>query len=115
MRLSAATSAERYRVSYCGYFQMLRVRRRHGRPEIGGGIVLTDLRARWGIWRIPAWPWVIFPTIFVLGQFSTAEAQDMASFYKKNCAACHSIGGGAMVGPDLAGVQQRRDRAWLVR
>ena len=77
--------------------------------------MLTELRARWGIWRIPAWPWVIFPTILVLGQVGAVEAQDMASFYKKNCAACHSIGGGAMVGPDLKGVLQRRDRTWLVR
>lgn len=31
----------------------------------------------------------------------------------KACSACHSIGHGAIVGPDLAGVTGRRDRNWL--
>jgi protein SCO1 len=31
------------------------------------------------------------------------------------CAACHSIGDGVRVGPDLAGVTLRRDREWLER
>jgi protein SCO1/2 len=30
-----------------------------------------------------------------------------------HCAACHTIGGGTKVGPDLAGVTSRRDRDWL--
>ena len=29
------------------------------------------------------------------------------------CAACHSVGEGVRVGPDLAGVTLRRDRTWL--
>lgn len=33
----------------------------------------------------------------------------------KTCAACHTIGKGVTVGPDLAGVFERRERAWLVR
>jgi len=35
--------------------------------------------------------------------------------FRSRCAACHTIGGGPSVGPDLAGVTTRRDRAWLVR
>jgi hypothetical protein len=31
------------------------------------------------------------------------------------CAACHSIGRGERVGPDLAGVTRMRDQAWLKR
>ncbi|HYL37681.1 MAG TPA: cytochrome c [Bryobacteraceae bacterium] len=42
-------------------------------------------------------------------------AQDPAAFYRKNCAACHSVGRGPMVGPDLKDVLNRRDRPWLVR
>jgi cytochrome oxidase Cu insertion factor (SCO1/SenC/PrrC family)/cytochrome c2 len=34
--------------------------------------------------------------------------------FKKMCAPCHTIGGGDHVGPDLRGVADRRDRAWLV-
>jgi protein SCO1/2 len=33
--------------------------------------------------------------------------------FKKMCAPCHTIGGGDHVGPDLRGVADRRDRAWL--
>ena len=36
------------------------------------------------------------------------------SLFKKMCAPCHTIGGGDHVGPDLRGVADRRDRAWLV-
>ena len=30
-----------------------------------------------------------------------------------HCSACHTIGGGTKIGPDLAGVTSRRDREWL--
>ena len=33
----------------------------------------------------------------------------------KGCAACHTIGKGATLGPDLAGVLERRERSWLER
>jgi protein SCO1/2 len=35
--------------------------------------------------------------------------------FRSRCAACHTIGKGAAVGPDLLGVTARRDRAWLAR
>src|SRR5215470_8009368 len=35
--------------------------------------------------------------------------------FQSRCSACHTIGQGDAVGPDLAGVTTRRDRAWLVR
>lgn len=31
------------------------------------------------------------------------------------CGACHSLGQGSKVGPDLAGVTELRDRRWLLR
>ncbi|MBT3234654.1 MAG: cytochrome c [Bdellovibrionales bacterium] len=34
--------------------------------------------------------------------------------FKTKCAACHTIGGGDRVGPDLSGVVGKRDRAWLL-
>jgi mono/diheme cytochrome c family protein len=46
---------------------------------------------------------------------SAAPAQDVATFYDDNCAACHTIGGGPQGGPDLKGVTTRRDREWLIR
>lgn len=33
--------------------------------------------------------------------------------FKTKCAACHTIGGGKLVGPDLNGVTSRRDAEWL--
>jgi len=42
-------------------------------------------------------------------------AQVPAQFFRQNCAACHTIGGGRLVGPDLKDVTARRPRAWLVK
>jgi protein SCO1/2 len=35
--------------------------------------------------------------------------------FASQCAACHSIGSGDKIGPDLQGVTRVRDRAWLTR
>jgi protein SCO1 len=35
--------------------------------------------------------------------------------FRQKCAACHSLGRGDLLGPDLADVTRRRDRAWLAR
>ncbi len=40
--------------------------------------------------------------------------QGQASFEQK-CKACHSIGGGKLAGPDLKGVTEKRDKAWLAK
>ncbi|MBS1632488.1 MAG: cytochrome c [Bacteroidetes bacterium] len=49
--------------------------------------------------------------------FSTKEiaAQDGATTFKTVCAACHTIGKGRLVGPDLAGVSDRRSEDWLIK
>lgn len=36
------------------------------------------------------------------------------ALFIKTCGSCHTVGRGPKVGPDLAGVTTRRDRAWLV-
>ena len=50
----------------------------------------------------------------ILGLPSIVSAQDNAGFFQQNCGACHSIGGGRLVGPDLQNVFQRKDRKWLL-
>lgn len=59
-----------------------------------------------------------FLIIYIVGCFvgsSTVMAQESGkSIFQANCAACHSIGGGKIVGPDLAGVNERRSEAWLL-
>jgi len=36
-------------------------------------------------------------------------------FFQSQCSACHTVGHGDKMGPDLSGVTTRRDRAWLAR
>lgn len=56
----------------------------------------------------------------LVGTVSLAQAappsQDASKgegIFKAKCAACHTVGGGKLVGPDLKGVMTRRDTAWL--
>ena len=41
--------------------------------------------------------------------------QPPADYFRQSCANCHTIGGGRLTGPDLKDVEQKKDRAWLVR
>lgn len=45
---------------------------------------------------------------------SAAAADETQSLFAAKCLSCHTVGDGPRVGPDLAGVGERRDRAWLV-
>jgi len=38
---------------------------------------------------------------------------DGEKIFKQNCTACHTIGGGRLVGPDLSGVTEKREDKWL--
>lgn len=38
-----------------------------------------------------------------------------AALFARHCASCHTLGDGARMGPDLAGVTLRRPSAWLLR
>jgi mono/diheme cytochrome c family protein len=35
-------------------------------------------------------------------------------FQSRGCNACHSLGSGRLVGPDLQGVAQRREQGWII-
>jgi len=46
----------------------------------------------------------------------TASAQDRGEqLFNQTCVACHSIGRGRLVGPDLAGVHSRRSEEWIIQ
>ncbi|MDZ7741538.1 MAG: c-type cytochrome [Bacteroidota bacterium] len=54
--------------------------------------------------------------IFILFSYNHSLHAQSASEGKQlftTCAACHTIGGGKMVGPDLKDVTEKRDREWL--
>jgi cytochrome c2 len=53
--------------------------------------------------------------LFLVASPGVVEAQDDASFFRRNCHSCHTIGGGRLTGPDLKNVIQRKDRGWLER
>ncbi len=45
---------------------------------------------------------------------SAAAGDEGRLLYERQCAACHTIGAGDRIGPDLAGVNERRPREWLL-
>lgn len=50
--------------------------------------------------------------LFLLSTLSSF-AEDGAAIFKTKCTACHSIGKGVVVGPDLKDVHNRYDEKWL--
>jgi mono/diheme cytochrome c family protein len=61
----------------------------------------------------PAPPPAALPSSVNVDRRSSAPGADV--FFAQNCAGCHTIGGGAMTGPDLRYVTDRKDRGWLVQ
>ena len=59
--------------------------------------------------------WGLFLLLFIFSSnFSIGQtAEDEKNFGQ--CKACHTIGGGKLVGPDLKGITERRDEAWLIK
>lgn len=47
--------------------------------------------------------------------FQTPSAVNGEKIFKQNCGACHTVGKGKIVGPDLKGVTVRRTEAWLLK
>lgn len=54
-------------------------------------------------------------TVLLVGLGRPAGAAGAADDYRANCFNCHTIGGGPLTGPDLKGVTESQDRAWLIR
>ncbi|MFQ5547610.1 MAG: c-type cytochrome [Woeseia sp.] len=51
-----------------------------------------------------------------LGPANHGEAEETGQqVFQSKCTACHTIGKGKLVGPDLAGVTLRREEGWLKR
>lgn len=63
-------------------------------------------------WRVPVLG--VFMIVVWLAPIKQANAAETGQqLFQSNCAACHTIGGGRLVGPDLAGVHDKRSQKWL--
>jgi len=60
--------------------------------------------------------WRSTPPGMSYAEVSRHPAPDPGAYvFQSRCSACHTLGQGDGVGPDLAGVTARRERDWLVR
>ncbi len=65
-------------------------------------------------WRIPAYG--VLMIVILLGPINHGNAAENGQqIFQSMCTACHTIGKGKLVGPDLAGVTMRREEGWLER
>jgi len=73
--------------------------------------VLRLLRATCVLFVLVAW--VVGSPVRVQAAPLSQDPVAGEQTFKAKCAACHTIGGGKLVGPDLKGVTTQRDAAWL--
>ena len=65
-------------------------------------------------WRVPILG--ILMIVIWLGPVNHSEAAESGQkIFQTLCTACHTIGKGRLLGPDLAGVTLRREESWLKR
>ncbi len=65
-------------------------------------------------WWVPALG-VLMAVIWLGPAGQSKAAETGQEIFQDNCSACHTIGKGKLVGPDLAGVTARREESWLIR
>lgn len=58
---------------------------------------------------------VLVSVVTVAAGSMNQSVEEGRQLFQQYCQACHSIGGGVVVGPDLDGVVQRRDLDWLAK
>jgi len=56
----------------------------------------------------------VFLILFLITNFSFGQTAESETNFAV-CKACHTIGGGKLVGPDLKGITERRDEVWLIK
>lgn len=57
---------------------------------------------------------VIVSSLFLSQACFAQNKAEGEKVFKSTCAACHSVGKGKLVGPDLSGVNSRRNEKWLI-
>ncbi|HEX9746028.1 MAG TPA: c-type cytochrome [bacterium] len=81
-----------------------------GHPDTEHNPVNNPKTARYSYFFLAA---LIFIFSF-LAPFKSLASGLAEDYFNANCISCHTIGQGALVGPDLSGVTERRDRDWLI-
>lgn len=66
-------------------------------------------------WLLPKLGAVAMAIVYWLPARAEAQPNGGAEKFNRVCAACHTIGGGRRVGPDLRGVHERHSDEWLLR
>tara|TARA_B100000315_G_scaffold240599_1_gene260594 strand:+ start:193 stop:687 length:495 start_codon:yes stop_codon:yes gene_type:complete len=73
--------------------------------------MITGISNRWRVTALGVLMIVVW-----LGPIEHGKAAEPGQeIFNDQCAACHTIGKGKLVGPDLAGVTSRREESWLKR
>jgi len=79
-------------------------------PNTGTGArdasMLTLRRGIFGALLAAAW---------LIGSQPASAQESGKQIFQKSCAACHSIGAGRLIGPDLKGVNDKRPEDWLLK
>ncbi|KXK05784.1 MAG: cytochrome c [Ignavibacteriaceae bacterium] len=52
---------------------------------------------------------------FAVLVYAQGDSKEGETIFSSKCTACHTIGGGKLIGPDLSGVTEKREEAWLKR
>jgi cytochrome c2 len=58
---------------------------------------------------------LINQAVIILLSMTISYAQNGGQLFLTTCGACHSIGKGKLVGPDLKGVQDRHSEEWILK
>jgi cytochrome c551/c552 len=58
---------------------------------------------------------LILSTVFIFFAFTIIQAQEGKELFTANCTACHTIGKGQLVGPDLKNSHKKYKEAWLIK
>ncbi len=58
---------------------------------------------------------ILFVVVTVTSSSYCAFSEDGQTIFKTNCASCHTIGNGKLVGPDLKDVDKKHSEAWLLK
>lgn len=84
--------------------------------RLGGGRTMRSKHSRAAALRAGGCALAAALSLCLLGVGPAGQpGAGQALYEQRGCPACHTLGAGSLVGPDLRGVTERRDRDWLVR